>query len=101
MKSGLTLGDAFSRIIEKASNDKQVSFFTLAEAAGLNPASDFIGARLRDLDFRDEDLRGFNFSNADLTGADFRGANVDGVPLVGAILTDTSGLPLTPKPNIE
>jgi transcription antitermination factor NusG len=52
---------------------------------------DFVGASLRDLNFRDEDLRGFDFSSADLTGANFRGAKVTGVRFAGADLTGAIG----------
>lgn len=75
-----------------ATDDKEPSFRELAARAGLDPANDFIGASLCNLDLRDEDLRGFNFSNADLRGVDFRRANLTGVPLRGANLTGAIGL---------
>src|SRR6266436_5360565 len=87
-----SLGDTLDRLIDEAERDERASFASLVKAAGLNPARDFIGACLADLDFRDEDLRGFDFSHADLTGADFRRANVAGVRFNGAILTGAIGL---------
>jgi hypothetical protein len=88
--------DAIAQILDKlvhmAIDSKQPSFRDLVRVAKLDPRHDFIGASLRDLDFRDEDLRGFDFSQADLTGADFRRANVTGVPFAGANLTGAIGL---------
>jgi uncharacterized protein YjbI with pentapeptide repeats len=81
------------RLIEATEHDESVSFAALVRKAGLNPARDFIGAFLADIDFRDEDLRGFDFSGADLTGADFRRANIAGVRFDGAILKGALGLP--------
>jgi uncharacterized protein YjbI with pentapeptide repeats len=81
------------RLIEETEHDESVSFAALVRKAGLNPARDFIGAFLADIDFRDEDLRGFDFSGADLTGADFRRANIAGVRFDGAILKGALGLP--------
>ncbi len=70
---------------------------TLASAAGLNPAVDFIGTDLSEQDFSGEDLRGFNFStanlaravldHADLRGVDLSGADLRGATLVDALLT--------------
>ena len=80
------------RLLEKAASKRPPSFRALVEAANLDPSCDFVGASLRDMDFRDDDLRGFDFSNADLTGADFRRANVDGVAFRGAVLKGTIGL---------
>jgi uncharacterized protein YjbI with pentapeptide repeats len=93
------LAETFGRLIETALGDPNVAFRKLAEAAGLNPARDFVGASLVDVDFRDEDLRGFNFARADLTGADFRRANVEGVSFDGAILTNVIGLPVSGPPS--
>jgi hypothetical protein len=86
------LVEILDRLVERVTEQEPASFRDLAEAAGLDPAHDFIGAPLQDIDFRDEDLRGFDFSMADLTGADFRRANVAGVRFDGAILTGTIGL---------
>lgn len=63
-----SLGAALDRLLEQAAGESAPSFRTMATAAGLDPSRDFVGAALRDMDFRDEDLRGFDFSNADLTG---------------------------------
>src|SRR3954447_14705347 len=92
-----TLSQILDSVVERATGDKPASFADLAAAAGLDPASDFVGASLVDVDFRDEDLRGFNFAKADLTGADFRRAKVEGVSFDGAVLTAVIGL-LAPDP---
>ena len=97
---GQAVADALDRIVDEAERDDDTSFAALVKAAGLDPAHDFIGASLTDLDFRDEDLRGFDFSRADLTGADFRRANLAGVRFDDAVLTGAIGLgdrPLLPK----
>jgi uncharacterized protein YjbI with pentapeptide repeats len=86
------LANILDRLLEQATRNVSPSFRDLAKAAALDPASDFVGASLRDIDFRDEDLRGFDFSNADLTGADFRRANVKGVRFAGATLHSAIGL---------
>src|SRR4051794_13683291 len=61
------LAETFGRVIEAALADRNVSFRKLAEAAGLNPASDFVGASLVDVDLRDElqrlDIRGTQVSD--------------------------------------
>jgi uncharacterized protein YjbI with pentapeptide repeats len=88
------LSNILDRLLEEAMANGSPSFRDLAKAAALDPACDFVGASLRDFDFRDENLRGFNFSNADLTGADFRRANVKGVRFKGAILDGAIGLPV-------
>jgi uncharacterized protein YjbI with pentapeptide repeats len=90
--SAQAIAETLDRLIVEAERDEQASFAALVRAAGLDPAHDFVGAFLADLDFRDEDLRGFDFSGADLTGADFRRANVAGVRFEGAILTGAIGL---------
>jgi len=86
------LKQILDRLLVRATETVEPSFRTLAEDAGLDPGHDFIGASLRNLDFRDEDLRGFNFSNADLRGADFRRADVTGVAFDGAMLFGAIGL---------
>jgi hypothetical protein len=90
--SAQAIAETLDRLIDESERDKRGSFAALVRAAGLDPARDFIGAFLADLDFRDEDLRGFDFSGADLTGADFRRANIAGVRFEGAILTGAIGL---------
>ena len=87
------LANILDRVLEQAMRNESPSFRDLAKAAALDPARDFVGASLRDLDFRDEDLRDFDFSNADLSGADFRRANVEGVRFKGAKLDGAIGLP--------
>jgi hypothetical protein len=87
-----SLEAVLDRLLDRATKEENPSFRALVEAAGLVPDQDFVGARLREMDFRDEDLCGFNFSNADLTGADFRRANVYGLRLDGADLTGVIGL---------
>jgi hypothetical protein len=87
-----SLAQVLDKLVEQATEQELASFRALTEAAGLNPAHDFVGASLQNIDFRDEDLRGFDFSKADLTGADFRRANVAGVRFDDAILTGTIGL---------
>jgi formylglycine-generating enzyme required for sulfatase activity len=79
-------------LIGMASDGREPRFAELAQAAGLDPARDFVGASLCDLDFRDEDLQGFDFSHADLSGVDFRRANIAGVSFAGADLTGAIGL---------
>jgi hypothetical protein len=86
------LADILDRLLEQGMRTESPSFRDLAKAAALDPARDFIGASLCDLDFRDEDLRGFDFSNADLSGADFRRANTEGVRFEGAKLYGAIGL---------
>jgi formylglycine-generating enzyme required for sulfatase activity len=85
-------GTVLERLIDMASGATPPSFRELVSAAGLDPVRDFVGASLRDLDFRNEDLRGFDFSQSDLTGADFRRANIAGMSFSGADLTGVIGL---------
>lgn len=91
--------EAQKRIAERLNDTvryaKQVSapsFHDLAEAAGLDPACDFIGADLRGIDFRDEDLTAFDFSGADLSYSDFRRARVTSGSFEGATVVGTIGL---------
>ena len=86
------IDEILDRLVDVAEADDGVSFVALVRAAGLDPARDFRGASLTNLDFRNEDLRGFDFSSADLTGADFRRANLAKVCFEGAILTGAIGL---------
>src|SRR5947209_11314323 len=80
-------------LLEEAVAVQNPSFVKLVAQAELDPGRDFVGAVLRNMDFREEDLRGFDFSYADLTGTDFRRANVEGVCFAGADLTGVIGLP--------
>jgi Pentapeptide repeats (8 copies) len=91
-RSPQAIADILDELVQMAFDNKKPSFYDLVRAAGLDPRRDFIGAALRDLDFRDEDLRGFDFSDADLSGADFRRAIVTGVMFAGANLTGAIGL---------
>jgi hypothetical protein len=88
-----TLGEILDQLVTEAGHEKPASFAELVAAAGLDPARDFVGGSLREVDLRGEDLRGFDFSGADLTGADFRGANLSGVSFNDAIRTGALGLP--------
>src|SRR4051794_20345828 len=93
IRSRQSLGEILDRLVEEASGDTPASFAAPAKEAGLEPARDFVGASLREIDLRGEDLRGFDFSRADLVGADLRGANLDGVSFSGADTTGCLGLP--------
>jgi uncharacterized protein YjbI with pentapeptide repeats len=93
VRSRQSLGQILDRLVERASGETPASFASLAKAAGLDPARDFVGASLREIDLRGEDLREFDFSKADLVGADLRGANLDGVSFSGADTTGCLGLP--------
>jgi hypothetical protein len=90
-----TLGEILDQLVTEAGREKPASFAELVTAAGLDPARDFVGGSLREVDLRGEDLRGFDFSGADLTGADLRGANLNGVSFEDAIRTGALGLPET------
>jgi hypothetical protein len=84
---------AVDSLVTQAANTAHPTFLQLALSAGLDPATDFREAALRDIDLRDQDLTGFDFTGADLTGADFRRAKIDGVSFAGAQLLGTIGLP--------
>lgn len=87
------IADTLDRLVGMASG-RNPGFRELALAAGLDPATDFRGADLRDLDFRDDDLAGFSFRGADLTGCDFRRARgIAGDALDGALVHGAIGLP--------
>ena len=88
-----TLGEILDELVTEAGHEKPASFAELVAVAGLDPARDFVGGSLREVDLRGEDLRGFDFSGADLTGADFRGANLSGVSFNDADRTGALGLP--------
>jgi RNA polymerase sigma-70 factor (ECF subfamily) len=91
----LILEDILDQLLDQGKNSRSPSFRILAEIAGLDPAKDFVGASLRDMDFRYDDLRGFDFSGADLAGCDFRRANVLGVRFARANLVGAIGLSIT------
>ncbi|MGI9504482.1 MAG: SUMF1/EgtB/PvdO family nonheme iron enzyme [Geminicoccaceae bacterium] len=65
--------DAIDRMLAHPTED----FVTLAEAAGLDLATDFVRADLCNVDFGYCDLAGFNFEGANLDGADLSRATVD------------------------
>ena len=88
-------------LVTQASNTAHPTFRQLALSAGLDPATDFRDAVLRDIDLRDQDLVGFDFTGADLTGADFRRAKIDGVSFAQAELLGAIGLPLPPADEAE
>lgn len=69
-----------SRLLE-ADGD---SFVELARIAGLDPASSFRGADLRNVDFSGCDLAGYDFSGSDLRGASFLNASIKRTLLDGA-----------------
>jgi hypothetical protein len=91
-RAAMRLGDTLDFLVRRA-QEPEPSFRLLVDVTDLDPAQDFIGTSLIDVDFREQDLRGFNFDNADLTGADFRRSDVTGVSFQGANLTGTIGLP--------
>src|SRR3954462_14126554 len=101
IRSRRSLGEILDRLVEEASGETPASFAALAKEAGLDPARDFVGASLREIDLRGEDLRGFDFSKADLVGADLRGANTEGVSFSGADITGCLGLPRDVLPASE
>ncbi|MEO0783901.1 MAG: pentapeptide repeat-containing protein [Pseudomonadota bacterium] len=78
--------DTLSKLEEILTTDES-DFVKLAEIGGLDPATAFRYANLRDCDFNGSDLSGFDF-----TGADLRGCI--GLPTdeeaekIGLILTD-------------
>lgn len=88
-------------LVTQASNTAHPTFRQLAVSAGLDPATDFQRAELRDIDLRDQDLVGFDFTGADLTGADFRRAKIDGVSFANAELLGAIGLPSPNTPEEE
>jgi uncharacterized protein YjbI with pentapeptide repeats len=71
-------------------------FLELVRISGLDPATDFVGANLRD-SVIDGDVGEFDFSYADLRGADFSGArNKTREMFTGAVTdADTRGVPGT------
>ena len=54
------------RAVQAVRRSESRSFVDLARLAELDPASDFIGANLRGIDFGTDNLAGFNFARADL-----------------------------------
>ena len=85
----MTLDRTLLRGVRTILRARTKSFVALAQRAGLDPATDFRRADLRDVDFATDDIAGFDFS-----GADLRGARLDRVQnrhraiFTGAILDD-------------
>lgn len=85
----MTLDRTLLRGVRTILRARTKSFVALAKRAGLDPATDFRRADLRDVDFATDDIAGFDFS-----GADLRGARLDRVQnrhraiFTGAILDD-------------
>lgn len=94
MQDALTgLGRTLDALVAMAEEGK-ATFAEMARVAGLDPATDFVGADLSGVDFRDEDLAGFCFRGADLTGCDFRRATgLDDEAFEGARVRGAIGLP--------
>lgn len=74
------------------------NFVELAHAAGLDPATDFVGLDMRWTDLSDCRFNGWNFSGADFRGAtfnphtDFTGAIVDGAKFDAGLWEVLKGL---------
>ena len=82
-------------IVRRLLENQTASFSDLAEIAGLDKRTAFIGANLRNVDFGRSDLSGFNFARSDLTGADLSQATgKDRLVLTGAITNRARGLPV-------
>ncbi len=78
------------------------TFAEMARVAGLDPATDFVGADLSGVDFLDEDLTGFRFCDADLTGCDFRrAAGLTDEAFDGATVRGTIGLPPSVSERVD
>ena len=63
-------------VIRRLRHAGKRTFAELTEMAGLNPATDYRGADLRDVDFANSDLTGYDFTGALLERAQFVGANI-------------------------
>ena len=83
------LEGAIARILKAGDRD----FLALANLAELNPALDFVGAKLVATDLRDIDLSGINLTRANLRGSDLTDTNLNNTDLSGASLAgaDLSG----------
>lgn len=76
------------------------NFLELANIVGLNPLTDFVGAKLLGVNLSSADLsganlsraylRGADLSDADLSGADLYEVNLGGADLSGAYLSDAN-----------
>ncbi|WDI32360.1 HEAT repeat domain-containing protein [Hyphococcus flavus] len=59
----------FIEVLENVATQETDDFIQLTKTAGLDPASDFIGADLRGVDLRHLDLRAYDFTGACMEGA--------------------------------
>jgi uncharacterized protein YjbI with pentapeptide repeats len=85
-------------LIQRFTTAQTDNFLELAQLAGLNPLTDFAGAKLLGTNLNAVDLsganlhrtylRGADLSDTDLSGTDLRGANLGGADLSGAYLSD-------------
>jgi len=81
-------------VLGQIKSARGASFSELVEIAGLDKRTDFVGARLRGVDFGTSDLADFNFARADLTDADMtRASGKRRLMLIDAITTGARGLP--------
>lgn len=71
---------------------KPLKFSELAKISGLDPATDFVGADLRSIQFGKDRLANFNFRWADLTGCDFRDTSISGAIFTDATLLGAIGI---------
>ncbi|GAB4201503.1 MAG: hypothetical protein Fur006_53990 [Coleofasciculaceae cyanobacterium] len=87
-----------AELIQRITTAQTDNFLELAQLAGLNPLTDFAGAKLLGVNLNAVDLsganlhrtylRGADLSDTDLSGTDLRGANLGGADLSGAYLSD-------------
>lgn len=85
-------------LIQRVTTAQTDNFLELAQLAGLNPLTDFVGAKLLGVNLNGVDLsganlhrtylRGADLSDTDLSGTDLQGANLGGADLSGAYLSD-------------
>jgi uncharacterized protein YjbI with pentapeptide repeats len=85
-------------LIQRVTTAQTDNFLELAQLAGLNPLTDFAGAKLLGVNLNGVDLsganlhrsylRGADLSDTDLSGTDLQGANLGGADLSGAYLSD-------------
>ena len=61
-KREFVLAEVLDQLLKRTTNHgEEPSFIELVKTAELDPSRDFVGASLRDMDFRGEDLRGLIF----------------------------------------
>lgn len=85
-------------LIQRITTAQTDNFLELAQLAGLNPLTDFAGAKLLGVNLNGVDLsganlhrtylRGADLSDTDLSGTDLQEANLGGADLSGAYLSD-------------